>query len=233
MSQPFFDSESLARIREDALTLTTESRACQTRIEALAAAVGRDLRAARAELVHALDVTSSPIEDVRNVLRHHLQRTIASARAARRLVAAARGECLAAARLLSYVTDERRREQPASTARDVLVVDDHDDTRELVRIVLDNAGFVVRTAANGLEALIVAHQTRPAVIVMDLAMPILDGLEATRLIKADEATRHARVIAYTGNPITTTNASHELFAVLQKPALPDVVLQTVRRAAGL
>jgi CheY-like chemotaxis protein len=115
----------------------------------------------------------------------------------------------------------------------VLVVDDYGDIREVVAGVLEDAGFVVRTAANGLEGLIAAYEMRPGVIVMDVTMPVLDGIEATRLIKAGDATRHARVIAYTGNPVFDDSPSRALFAaVLTKPATPDAVLATVQHVAG-
>jgi CheY-like chemotaxis protein len=116
----------------------------------------------------------------------------------------------------------------------VLVVDDYGDVRDVLAGVLEDAGFVVRTAANGLEALIAAYEMRPGVIVMDVSMPVLDGIEATRLIKAGEATRNARVIAYTGNPSFDESPTRLLFAaVLHKPAAPHAVLATVQRVAGL
>jgi two-component system, cell cycle response regulator DivK len=116
----------------------------------------------------------------------------------------------------------------------VLVVDDYDDVRQLVARVLQNAGFVVRTAANGLEGLLAAYEMRPRVIVMDVTMPVLDGIQATRLIKANEATRHARVIAYTGSPSLDEMLVQTLFAaVLPKPATPDAVLATVQHLASL
>jgi len=65
-------------------------------------------------------------------------------------------------------------------------------------------------------------------------MPVLDGIEATRLIKAVEETRDARVIAYTGNPSFDENPNRTLFAaVIAKPATPAAVLATVQRVAGL
>jgi two-component system, cell cycle response regulator DivK len=113
------------------------------------------------------------------------------------------------------------------------VVDDYGDTRDVLTHVLEHAGFVVRTAANGLEGLIAAYEMRPAVIVMDVSMPVLDGLEATRLIKAAAATRHARVIAHTGNPPFDANPAYALFAaVIRKPATPDTVLATVQQFAA-
>jgi CheY-like chemotaxis protein len=103
----------------------------------------------------------------------------------------------------------------------VLVVDDYGDIRDVLARVLQDAGFVVRTAANGLEALIAAYEMRPGVMVMDVSMPVLDGIEATRLIKAGEATRDARVIACTGNPTFDDSRTQTLFAAaLRKPATP-------------
>ena len=55
----------------------------------------------------------------------------------------------------------------------MLVVDDYYDVRELAARVLQDAGFVVRTAANGLEGLMAAYEMRPGVILMDVTMPVL------------------------------------------------------------
>lgn len=121
-----------------------------------------------------------------------------------------------------------------SRRRAVLVVDDYGDIREVVAEVLRTAGFVVRTAANGLEALLAAHEMRPAVIVMDLSMPVLDGIAATKLIKAHEATCQTRVIAYSATPPLDDRVGQTLFtAVLQKPATPAVLLATVQHVASL
>ena len=144
---------------------------------------------------------------------------------------------MGAALLLTHlhrdVSAEQRPDERAGRHA-VLVVDDYGDIREVIATVLRNAGFVVRTAANGLEGLLAAYEMRPAVIVMDVTMPVLDGIEATRLIKATEATRRARVIAYTGNSMGDDSTVRDLFAaVVQKPAPPQVVLATVRHLANL
>lgn len=68
----------------------------------------------------------------------------------------------------------------------------------------------------------------------DLCREVLDGIEATRLIKAGDATRHARGVAYTGDPSIAEAAAQTLFAaVLAKPATPPAVLATVQHVAGL
>jgi CheY-like chemotaxis protein len=85
---------------------------------------------------------------------------------------------------------------------------------------------------NGLDALLTAYEMRPDVIVMDLTMPVLDGIEATRLIKATEATRRSRVIAYTGNAPIPTPLEPWFVAVVLKPSSPDVVLAAVQDAAS-
>jgi two-component system, cell cycle response regulator DivK len=91
----------------------------------------------------------------------------------------------------------------------------------------------VKTAENGLDALIAAYEWQPAVIVMDITMPVLDGIEATRLIKAGKATRDARVIAHTAIPGTAAIHLQQLFdAVVPKPCMPDMLLGAVREAAS-
>ena len=235
MSLPF-RSEPLASICDDARLLVERAGSHEDHLEAFAAAADTGLRHAQAELSQALALTTSSADQFRSMLRLQLQRSVDGAHAARQLVVGAREQHVAAARLLSRLDGDRTTDESgtgSSRRNTVLVVDDYRDVREVVSEVLQNAGFVVRTAVNGLEALIAAYEMRPAVIVMDVTMPVLDGLEATRLIKASDATRHARVIAYTGNPILGETRVQKLFvAVLQKPATPDAVVATVRHAAS-
>lgn len=67
----------------------------------------------------------------------------------------------------------------------VLVVDDNDVAQRLCQRVLEKAGYTVLIAADGLEAVEVALSQRPAMILMDVAMPGIDGLEAMQRIKAE------------------------------------------------
>jgi DNA-binding response OmpR family regulator len=65
----------------------------------------------------------------------------------------------------------------------VLVVDDEDDVRRLIKIKLSKAGFEVVTAANGEEGVTVCKQEKPDVVIMDWMMPKMDGPSATKIIK--------------------------------------------------
>jgi two-component system, cell cycle response regulator DivK len=224
-----FASEQLADLRHDAQLLIECAGDQQGQLEALVAANEGDLRQAEAAVSHAAD--DLDVGDVRHLLSGQLERSAAGAAAAKRLLAGAHQQHAAASRLLEDLNGGRSaRESPHA----VLVVDDYGDVRDVVACILEDAGFIVRTASNGLEALIAAYEMRPRVIVMDVSMPVLDGVEATRLIKAGETTRDARVIAYTGNPSFDHSATRALFAaVLTKPASPAAVLATVQQVAGL
>jgi CheY-like chemotaxis protein len=235
---PQFTSEQLVRIRDEARIIIRNAANQEDNLEALVAAAETDVGHAEAALAHALDVTHVCVDDLRSLLCTRFQRSLDGAEKARKLSVGAREQHVAARRLLANLDCDRDTDAPGSEAcpsRDaVLVVDDYGDVRQQVSHVLQKAGFVVRTAANGLEALLAAYEMRPEVIIMDVSMPVLDGIEATRLIKATEATRHARVIAYTGEHAFDESLVPTLFAaVLQKPAAPDVVVATVQHAASL
>ncbi len=79
----------------------------------------------------------------------------------------------------------------------ILIVDDHPINLKLARVVLAVEGYVVRTAADAEEALAVLAVFSPRLILMDLQLPGMDGLELTRRLKAAEATRAIRIIAVT------------------------------------
>ena len=68
--------------------------------------------------------------------------------------------------------------------RTVMVVDDSDDIRELICMQLRGMGYRVVEAANGKEAVELVRRAHPGLILMDLSMPVMDGYEATRRIKA-------------------------------------------------
>src|SRR5256885_12113463 len=71
----------------------------------------------------------------------------------------------------------------------VVLVDDHDSQREIYELALSTADFVVHEAASGERAIEMVHVLRPDVVVLDLAMPTLDGWEVCRRLKSDPETR--------------------------------------------
>ena len=88
-----------------------------------------------------------------------------------------------------------------------MVVDDSDDIRELLRVQLTRLGYRVVEAADGREAVEAVSKERPALILMDLTMPVLDGFEATRLIRRIEGGRGVVILAFTARGSGASRAS--------------------------
>ena len=113
----------------------------------------------------------------------------------------------------------------------ILVVDDYQDAREMYAEYLEFSGFRVAEAKNGAEALDKAFELTPDVILMDLSLPVMDGWEATRRLKADVRTRNIPVVALTGHvlndsPQQARDAGCDTF--LAKPCLPQDVERKIR-----
>ena len=79
----------------------------------------------------------------------------------------------------------------------ILIADDYDDNRELLRLMLETEGYHIREARNGREALDAAREEAPAVALIDLSMPSLDGWGLLREMRADERTRSVPCVAVT------------------------------------
>jgi CheY-like chemotaxis protein len=119
----------------------------------------------------------------------------------------------------------------AQTRRRVLLVDDYPDAREMYSEYLKFSGFDVVEAANGLEALQRALDHTPDIILMDLSLPVMDGWEATRRLKADPRTASIPVVALTGHALSGTNegaVKAGCDAFVTKPCLPEDLVQEIR-----
>ena len=119
---------------------------------------------------------------------------------------------------------DRRRSRPR-----VLLVDDMEDQRELYREYLLFAGFEVAVARDGYEAVDEALRTRPDVVIMDLAMPGLDGFETTQRLKTLESTRSIPVIALTahGSLPREWALSAGCSAYVKKPCYPHDLAEQI------
>jgi CheY-like chemotaxis protein len=81
----------------------------------------------------------------------------------------------------------------------ILLIEDTRDTRTVVELILQDAGHSVICATDGASGLAAAETVRPDLILMDLALPCVDGWEATRRLKANPATRSIPVVAFTAH----------------------------------
>jgi len=113
----------------------------------------------------------------------------------------------------------------------VLVVEDTEDNRKIIRDLLTSAGYETIEAVTGEEGVAMAAEHRPDLMLMDVQLPVLDGYEATRRIKANPALRHIPVIAVTsyalsGDEEKTRAAGCD--AYVAKPFSPRLLLAKVR-----
>lgn len=117
----------------------------------------------------------------------------------------------------------------------VLVVEDNVDNRTIFEVILQHAGYQVTCAEDGARGVEVAREAHPDIILMDLSMPVLDGMEATRRLKQDEATSGIPVVLVSAHRVEMSGAGLAAagFArYLQKPLDPEVLVDTVRELVG-
>jgi len=82
----------------------------------------------------------------------------------------------------------------------ILIVDDEKDLRELLKETFEYRGFKCFTAKDGSEALEIANREVPSLIILDLIMPKLDGIDAHKLLKLNETTKNIPIIVYSAQP---------------------------------
>jgi two-component system, cell cycle response regulator DivK len=120
----------------------------------------------------------------------------------------------------------------------VLIVDDNEMFIEMAKFVLSRSAYEVDTASDAEQALLQIRRRAPDLILMDIQMPGTDGIELTRMLKADPATRQIRVLAFTafaakgderglkdagfdgyiGKPVEVTTLAAEVRFWLEAPA---------------
>ena len=120
-------------------------------------------------------------------------------------------------------------------AKKILVVEDDPDNRRIVAKTLSVEGYHVVEATDGVQAIAQAHAERPDLVLMDLALPNMDGWEATRRLKSDPATRGIPIVALTavamrGDEEQARAAGCDDY--LSKPARPIAIREMVRKYTG-
>jgi two-component system, cell cycle response regulator DivK len=112
----------------------------------------------------------------------------------------------------------------------ILIIEDYGDTRDMTELILTDAGHTVLSASDGLQGVQLAVRAQPDLILMDLALPVLDGWEATRRLKANVATQHIPVVAFTAQVNEDAVAQARAagcIAVITKPFEIDVLLDDI------
>lgn len=129
------------------------------------------------------------------------------------------------------MTEQPKREKPL-----ILLVDDYLDTLELTAEFLQFRGFDVITAMDGGAALQQARERLPDVLLLDLSLPVLDGLEVMRRLRSDPVTSSMHIIAltaYSGESKAEEARAAGCDGFITKPIAPDEMVKEIRRALAL
>ena len=118
----------------------------------------------------------------------------------------------------------------------ILVVEDQEDNRQILRDLLGNAGYELVEAVDGEQALAAYAKQRPDLILMDIQLPVMDGYETTRRIRAEPESKAIPIIAVTSYALTGDEA-RALAAgcndYVTKPYSPRSLLAKVREHLAL
>ena len=114
----------------------------------------------------------------------------------------------------------------------ILVVEDNEDNMYLIRVLLQKSGFAILEARDGAAGVELAVKEKTDLILMDIALPVLDGYEATKRIKTTEETKHIPVIALTsyamvGDREKALNAGCDGY--IEKPINPGTLIAEIKK----
>lgn len=113
----------------------------------------------------------------------------------------------------------------------ILVVEDHEDSSVPLCAILEAEGYRCRVATTGRQALTMARRLKPRVILLDIGLPDISGIEVFRTLREEEALEDCRVLAITGQTDDGTRERCRAVGVnafFSKPIDPEQVLETLR-----
>lgn len=117
----------------------------------------------------------------------------------------------------------------------IVLIEDHDATREIFKAVLETGGYDVVSAPDGEAGLEAVRAVEPDVVITDIAMPGIDGIQVVRTLGSDAETQRIPVIAATAQSsgYDPDDLKNLFAAVLRKPVSPSELLQTIREVLGV
>ena len=124
----------------------------------------------------------------------------------------------------------------ATMAKKILIVEDHQDTRELLARILRYRGYEPLEATGGYEGIAMSLAEHPDLVLMDLILPDLHGLDAAKQIKANAETAQIPIVAYTAwyqRDMRAKALEAGITEYLLKPVSTDVLVEVIERLTGL
>lgn len=137
--------------------------------------------------------------------------------------------------LFSGGCNTHARQMDNESGKTILLVEDNEDNRIVYSTILKHFGYKVTEAWNGEEGISKARSGKPDLILMDISIPIIDGWEATQVLKHDPATKHIPIIALTAHALASDrDKAYEVGCdgYLAKPCEPRAVVAEVQRFLG-
>ncbi len=114
----------------------------------------------------------------------------------------------------------------------ILVVEDYADSRSMLVYLLDSLGYEVKEAENGTQALEKAVADQPHLIIMDLALPVMTGIDAAKALKENPTTAHIPIVAYsamTSRHWREKASAAGMVGCLPKPVSLDLIKETIEK----
>jgi two-component system, cell cycle response regulator DivK len=120
-------------------------------------------------------------------------------------------------------------------SRKILIVDDEKWNRKLFKAILEPAGYIIIVAEDGRQGIQLAKENIPDLILMDIQMPVMDGIEALRILKSEQITKGIPVIAFTFHDSTQYQEkllAHGFNGFLSKSISTREILNTISSILG-